>query len=301
MGPTASGKTALACELLQQLPFEIISIDSAMIYCDMDIGSAKPDQTILTQAPHHLINVISPEETYSVARCREDVFKCGQDIVERGNIPLLVGGTMMYFRALQQGLSTLPAAAPDIRKKLYAEAQNLGWEQLYQRLKHIDPDAANRIHPNDSQRLLRALEVYEITQTPISHYFHQTQQQEDIHFVNLLLMPEDRSWLHARIAARFLEMIHMGLIDEVKQLQKKWALTAAHPSMRCVGYRQVWDYLHDHQDQALLVEKGTAATRQLAKRQLTWLRHWPHGHSFMADHPINLQEMIALIRRILDN
>ncbi|PJD92537.1 MAG: tRNA (adenosine(37)-N6)-dimethylallyltransferase MiaA [Legionella sp.] len=301
MGPTASGKTALACELIQHFPFEIISIDSVMIYREMNIGSAKPDAMTLADAPHHLIDIIDPTDTYSAAQCCEDVLRCGRDIEARGNIPLLVGGTMMYFRALQQGLSLLPASDPKIRSVLMYQAKELGWDVMHQRLQQIDPESAARIHHHDTQRILRALEIYELTQKPMSYWWKATQTQSAIDYVNLLLMPQDRSWLHARIAERFLQMMEAGLINEVRDLIQTWSLTAEHPAMRCVGYRQVWTYLHDHQDQSLLIEQGMAATRQLAKRQLTWLRHWPDGHNFVCENPNNLGEMIALIGRIADN
>lgn len=301
MGPTAIGKTDLACELLQHFPFEIISIDSAMIYRDMDIGSAKPDLAVLAQAPHHLIDILSPEETYSVAQCCTDVLSCAQEIEARGNIPLLVGGTMMYFRALQQGLSALPTADPIIRNTLIIQAQQQGSESMHQQLTAVDPQTAQRIHPNDTQRILRALEVFTLTQQPLSIWQETMQQPIDRHFINLILMPEERSELHERIAHRFKVMVANGFIDEVEHLRQQYTLSTAHPSMRCVGYRQVWDYLDDHHDLSLLTEKGIAATRQLAKRQMTWLRHWPEGHIFSVGKTMNLREMIAFVRQITDN
>ncbi len=301
MGPTAVGKTDLACELLQHFPFEIISIDSVMIYRDMDIGSAKPDPVLLAQAPHHLINILSPEETYSVAQCCADVLRCGQEIEARGKIPLLVGGTMMYFRALQQGLSTLPNADPSVRQTLLDQAQEHGWAHLHQQLATVDPKAAQRIHAHDTQRIMRALEVFTLTQQPLSAWLQTTQHAIQRTFVNLILMPEERGWLHERIAQRFKAMLATGLIDEVQQLCQDYALTAALPAMRCVGYRQVWEYLNNHHDLSLLTDKGIAATRQLAKRQMTWLRHWPEGQVFSIDQTIDLREMIAFIQRIADN
>jgi len=301
MGPTAIGKTDLACALLQHFPCEIISIDSAMIYRDMNVGSAKPDLAVLAQAPHHLIDILSPEETYSAAQCCTDVLRCAQEIEARGNIPLLVGGTMMYFRALQQGLSTLPTADPVIRNAFVTQAQEHGWNYVHQQLAAVDPQAATRIHPHDTQRILRALEVFTLTQQPLSIWQQTTQQSIDRKFINLILMPEERSWLHDRIADRFKAMVTGGLIDEVQHLRQTYTLTAAHPSMRCVGYRQVWDYLQDHQDLTLLSEKGIAATRQLAKRQMTWLRHWPDGHVFSVTETMNHREMIAFIQQITDN
>ena len=301
MGPTAIGKTDLACELLLYFPCEIISIDSAMIYKDMNIGSAKPDKMTLSQAPHHLIDIISPNELYSAAQCCADVRRCAQAIEARGNIPLLVGGTMMYFRALQQGLSSLPAADPGIRSTLVAKAAAHGLEALYRQLGEVDPQAAERIHPHDTQRILRALEVFIVTDQPLSLWQQTTQPTMDCKFVNLILMPQERSWLHARIAQRFNLMLHGGLIEEVQSLRQKYPLTNQNPAMRCVGYRQVWDYLEEHQDLNLLNEKGIAATRQLAKRQMTWLRHWPHGHVFTVNQSPNLREMIAFMQQITDN
>lgn len=302
MGPTAIGKTDLACELLQHFPFEIISIDSAMIYRDMNIGSAKPDPALLAQAPHHLIDILSPEESYSAAQCCTDVLRCGQEIEARGKIPLLVGGTMMYFRALQQGLSTLPQSDPVIRQTLMAQVQAHGLTSLYQQLALVDPETAQRLHAHDTQRIVRALEVYTLTKKPLSVWLQTPSSAVPRTYLNLILMPEDRSWLHGRIAKRFTAMVTQGLIEEVQALCDTYPLTAAHPSMRCVGYRQTWEYLHDHQDHALLIDKGIAATRQLAKRQMTWLRHWPNGQIFtQSPSTLTLREMIAFIQRIADN
>ena len=301
MGPTAIGKTDLACELLHHFPCEIISIDSAMIYRDMNIGSAKPDAAILAQAPHHLIDILSPEETYSVAQCCTDVRHCAEAIEARGNIPLLVGGTMMYFRALQQGLSALPTADPTIRNALMLEAEVQGWAYMHQQLTAVDPQTAQRIHTNDTQRILRALEVFTLTQQPLSLWQETTQPPIQRQFINLILLPEERSELHDRIALRFKAMIANGFIDEVQHLRQKYHLSAAHPSMRCVGYRQVWAYLEEHTDLTILTEKGIAATRQLAKRQMTWLRHWPESHIFSVGKTLNLREMIAFVQQITDN
>ena len=301
MGPTAVGKTGLACELIAHFPFEIISIDSAMIYREMDIGSAKPDPALLAQAPHHLIDILDPNEIYSAAQCCTDVLRCAEDIESRGKIPLLVGGTMLYFRAVQQGLSALPAADLDIRARLSSEAELYGWEYMHGQLAKVDAETAKRIHPNDTQRILRALEVYRITQKPLSIWLQTNQQTIKRSFVNIILMPKERSWLHQRIAQRFKDMISGGFIEEVHNIVQKYALNASHPAMRCVGYRQVWDYLQDHQDKMLLCERGIAATRQLAKRQMTWLRHWSEGEVIPADEKINLREMIAFIQRITDN
>lgn len=301
MGPTASGKTALASELIRQFPFEIISIDSAMIYRDMDIGTAKPSAQELLLAPHHLIDVVDPTESYSAARCCTDVFALCDAILQRGNIPLLVGGTMMYFNALQKGLSVLPEANEVIRKQLEMEAQQLGWDALHLRLTQIDPQAALRIHAHDAQRIQRALEVFYITGRSQTDLLAQESPKPDYQFVNFALMPEDRSWLHNRIATRFHEMLVMGFVEEVQQLQNKWQVNLNCPSMRCVGYRQIIDYLQGDYDKKMMEEKGIAATRQLAKRQLTWLRHWEDALVYNPQNPAFIHEIIAKIKKLLDN
>jgi tRNA dimethylallyltransferase len=301
MGPTAAGKTALACELVQQCPFEIISVDSAMIYRGLNIGAAKPDADTLARAPHHLIDRLDPNETYSAARCVADINALIHAINQRGKIPLLVGGTMMYFRALQQGLATLPDADVAIRERLSQQAAKLGWPYLHHRLSQIDAPSAAKIHPHDTQRIQRALEVYELTHTPMSTLWQQANHLSTVNYINLAIMPDDRSWLHARIAERFRFMLAEGLIQEVEHLVNTWSLTPAHPSMRSVGYRQVLAHLQDEYDYAELIDKGIAATRQLAKRQLTWLRHWPDTTPFRAENPTIEQEVIAFVKQILDN
>ncbi|MDP3705674.1 MAG: tRNA (adenosine(37)-N6)-dimethylallyltransferase MiaA [Legionellaceae bacterium] len=301
MGPTASGKTVLACELVRHFPFEIVSIDSAMIYREMNIGTAKPDQETLLSAPHHLIDIVNPPDSYSAARCCSDVLVCCDSIIKQGKIPLLVGGTMMYFRALQQGLSILPEADESTRLHLFQLAQEHGWGYLHQKLAHVDPSTAARIHPHDTQRIQRALEVFQLTGKPLSVLLNGTANSPDRHFVNLIITPNDRAWLHERIALRFQSMLIEGLLDEVEQVIQKWALTDDCPAMRCVGYRQAHDYLQGAYDYNTLMDKGIAATRQLAKRQLTWLRHWPNGYHFIAENPTNLKEMMELIQQMLDN
>jgi tRNA dimethylallyltransferase len=301
MGPTASGKTDMACELVDHFPLEIISVDSAMIYRGMNIGTAKPDLKTLTEAPHHLIDILDPPESYSAATFCNDVSRLSKLIISRGKIPLLVGGTMMYFRALQEGLSELPQADETIRKELMQKATEKGWAFMHQNLMKIDTISAQRIHPNDTQRVLRALEVYHLTGKPLSEGLQADKKTADIHFVNLMLMPSDRAWLHQRIESRFETMLSQGLVEEVKDLLKQWPLTEAHPSMRTVGYRQVLSYLRGDYDYATLRAKGVAATRQLAKRQLTWLRHWPESHSFSAENPSSKLEIVAIMRQILDN
>lgn len=299
MGPTASGKTAQACELVQQFPMEIISIDSTMIYRGMNIGAAKPEPEVLAHAPHHLIDILDPTEIYSAAQCCDDVQRLCQSIQNRGKIPLLVGGTMMYFHALQQGLSSLPEADDKVRAAILQQAAEQGWAALHKQLTAIDPVSAARIHPNDTQRIQRALEVFAITQKPLSVLWDETKTKPPLRFINLILMPNDRANLHARIAERFKQMLADGLIEEVEQLIEKWSLTASHPSMRSVGYRQVLGYLQGEYNAQTLCEKGIAATRQLAKRQLTWLRHWPDTLPFIVENHTMNQEMVDVIKRVL--
>jgi len=274
MGPTASGKTNAAVELLQRLPVELISVDSALVYRDMDIGTAKPDAATLQKAPHHLIDVIDPTEAYSAAQFRADAMRLMADITARGKVPLLVGGTMLYFKALQSGLGELPQADPAVRARLDAEALQIGWPGMHAKLAKIDPETAARLMTTDSQRVQRALEVCELSGKTMTQLFaEQAATALPYHLLKLALVPSDRSVLHERIALRFEQMLEAGLIDEVKALRAKYpALTADLPSMRCVGYRQAWQYLDGEFGLDELREKGIAATRQLAKRQLTWLR-----------------------------
>lgn len=300
MGPTASGKTARACELVQRFPMEIISIDSAMIYRGMNIGAAKPEADVLANAPHHLIDILDPPEVYSAAQCCTDVQALCQTILSRGNIPLLVGGTMMYFNALQQGLSSLPEADEHVRQSILQQANELGWAAMHKRLAEVDPISAERIHAHDTQRVQRALEVFAITHIPLSTLWNEAKTKPPLRFVNLTLMPDDRANLHARIAERFKQMLNDGFIDEVEQLIKQWSLTANHSSMRSVGYRQVFSYLNNEYDANTLCEKGIAATRQLAKRQLTWLRHWPDTLMFSAESPSIEHVMRTSIEKILN-
>ncbi len=301
MGPTASGKTALACELVARYPFEIISVDSAMIYRDMNIGTAKPTPQELYIAPHHLIDIKDPSESYSAAQFCTDALSLCDAIFKKGKIPLLVGGTMMYFSALQKGLSVLPEANPVIRQQLEDEAALLGWSILHQKLVQIDPESAVRIHAHDAQRIQRALEVYYVTGKTLSAFLEQHKEKPDYHFVNFILFPEQRAWLHERIAQRFDHMLTEGLIEEVKQLQQKWHLTISVPSMRCVGYRQALEYLQGDYDYSTLRDKGIAATRQLAKRQLTWLRHWGAALYYEPQNGAFRDEILAKIEEILDN
>lgn len=301
MGPTASGKTDLAFELAQRYPFEIISVDSAMIYREMNIGTAKPTVADLEKVPHQLIDIIDPDASYSAAGFCSDVHRLCRQIRERKKLPLLVGGTMMYFHALQQGLSSLPQADEVIRGQIAQQAFMDGWEALHQKLATIDPHSALRIHRNDAQRIARALEVYYLTGKPLSAHLEQQKAKKEYHFVNLSLFPQQRSWLHERIGQRFTAMLDQGLIDEVDSLVKKWSMSIDMPALRCVGYRQVFDFLLGQYDFDHLREKGTAATRQLAKRQLTWLRQWPDALYFDPQDKDCSSKIMAKMGEILDN
>jgi tRNA dimethylallyltransferase len=281
MGPTASGKTPLAVQLVQQFPFEIISVDSAMIYRDMNIGTAKPDAETLKIAPHRLINIIDPAENYSAGDFRRDVLREIAAIHQKNKVPLLVGGTMMYFKILLQGIAELPQANQTIRTRLQKIAEDKGWESLHDELQHIDPLAAKHIHHNDSQRIQRALEVFELTGKPISAWQHEmTHSLADYEVIQLAIIPADRQLLHVRIAERFEKMLAQGFEAEVAQLYHRGDLSKELPSMRAVGYRQMWEFLSDDITFDVMREKTIAATRQLAKRQLTWLRSWPELQSF---------------------
>jgi tRNA dimethylallyltransferase len=273
MGPTGVGKSEVALELVRKFSCEIVSVDSAMVYRGMDIGTAKPSKEILAEIPHHLIDIRDPKDGYSVADFQTDVVSAIEDILARNKVPLLVGGTMMYFNALQQGLSDLPSADEKVRAQLAQEAKAIGWHKMHERLQQIDPQAAARIHANDSQRIQRVLEVFMITGKTIT----ELQGKKEIlpyDFINIALMPQDRAQLHERIALRFQKMLDDGFVDEVKKLYERGDLTRDMPSMRSVGYRQVWDYLVGDVDFATMQDKAIVATRQLAKRQLTWLRGW---------------------------
>ena len=301
MGPTASGKTALALEFLSLFPFEIISVDSAMIYREMDIGTAKPSAQELAFAPHHLIDIINPDETFSAAAFVSKTKALCEKIFKQSKIPLLVGGSCLYFSALQRGLAILPEKNEQLRQGLVQRAETEGWQVLYDELRERDPRSALNIHPKDKQRIQRALEVVYLTGKPLSSYFEETVDEPSFSFINLILVPKDRAWLHQRIALRLQTMLKQGLIDEVECLISKWSLTLSHPSMRTVGYRQTREYLEGDCDYDTFCAKAVAATRQLAKRQLTWLRHWPTGQVFSCDEANNMQDMVAVISKILDN
>ena len=273
MGPTASGKTGLAFELADRLPVDIVSVDSAQVFRDMNIGTAKPDASTLARYPHRLIDLISPEERYSAARFRADALQAMADITARGRVPLLVGGTMLYFKALREGLADLPPADPALRAAIDAEAAAHGWPALHAELARLDPATAARLKPNDAQRIQRAVEVLRLSGRPLDEFFAaQRQAALPYRVLALALVPADRAVLHQRIAARFDAMLAAGLVDEVIALRRRYRLEADLPSMRCVGYRQVWEHLEGILPGSALRERGIFATRQFAKRQLTWLR-----------------------------
>ncbi|MGV6827186.1 MAG: tRNA (adenosine(37)-N6)-dimethylallyltransferase MiaA [bacterium] len=273
MGPTASGKTDLAVSLHEKLPVELISVDSALVYRGMNIGTAKPEPEVLARAPHHLIDIRDPTETYSAANFREDALELIDEMHARERIPLLVGGTMLYFNAMQKGLADLPDADPEVRAQLESDLAEFGLAAMHQRLSEVDPDAASRIHSNDPQRILRALEIHQITGQPMSRLLEEQQEQPlPYPVIKLVRAPTDRTVLHDRIASRFDQMLEHGFEGEVRRLMDVPGFSPALPSMRAVGYRQMIEYLLGETDFATMREKGIIATRQLAKRQFTWLR-----------------------------
>lgn len=277
MGPTTAGKTAFAIELTQHLPCEIISVDSAMIYRGMNIGTAKPSPEILQVAPHHLIDQLDPKQSYSAGQFRTDALQLIEEISGRGKIPLLVGGTMLYYKVLHQGIAKLPSANRSLRAELKEQAEKNGWEKLHTDLLLIDPVAAKRIHRHDGQRIQRALEVFYLTgKTITSWQAEETHPLSNFNSYHFALVPADRAVLHARIADRFKQMLEQGFIEEVKTLYERGDLSADLPSMRAVGYKQVWSYLGNIVSYQEMYEQTLAATRQLAKHQLTWLRSWPN-------------------------
>lgn len=275
MGPTASGKTALAMRLADTRPCSLISVDSALIYRSMDIGTGKPTVEELAQYPHQLIDICDPSESYSAARFRDDALAAIEQAVNADKLPVLVGGTMLYFKALIEGIADLPDAEPALRARLEQERQQLGLPVLYARLQQLDPAAAERINANDPQRILRALEVIELTGKPMTELWaHQTAETQPYRYVQVALVP-DRAWLHRRIAMRLDAMLAADFVEEVRALKARGDLHAELPSIRCVGYRQIWDFLDGASNELEMREQALAATRQLAKRQYTWLRKWP--------------------------
>ncbi len=299
MGPTAAGKTDLALMLAECLPCEIISVDSALIYSGMDIGTAKPSPDLLARFPHRLVSFLEPTESYSVARFREDALAAMADITAAGRIPLLVGGTMLYFRALQNGLSALPQADPVVRARLDVEMAERGPEALHQRLTLIDPESALRIHPNDPQRLQRALEVYEITGKNLTQLHAEALPGDFPYNTAKIIVSCDRGVLHERIEKRFHFMLEQGFMGEVKRLKARGNLDLSLPSMRAVGYRQMWEYLEGRYDFEQMTYKGVVATRQFAKRQLTWLRSDVGAEWFDGESPKLRDDVLGYLERRL--
>ncbi len=330
MGPTAAGKTDLALALTERLPCDIISVDSALIYKGMDIGTAKPDKAFLKKAPHRLIDIIEPFESYSVAQFYADAYREMQDITAKGRVPLLVGGTMMYYRIIQQGIANLPSADEQVRKDIVREAQQFGWAHIHAQLEKVDPDSAARIKPTDPQRLQRALEVYRVSGKTMTQLWQEQQSgagkttdnvytgtqshgkaksidREDnvgaglspipYSFVNFSISPIDRKELHQRIEKRFDIMLENGFISEVEGFYQQANITSDMTSMRCVGYRQAWDYLEGTLSYEAMRERGIIATRQLAKRQLTWLRSWPNLYQL----DTNDTKVLAKALKIVEN
>lgn len=299
MGPTASGKSNIATEIAQYLPIEIISVDSAQVYREMDIGSAKPDKQTQAAIPHHLIDLIDPDEHYSAAQFRKDALTKMAEITASGKIPLLVGGTMLYFKALREGLSELPSANEDLRKHIEMMAEKKGWPGMHATLRKLDPASAARIQAHDSQRIQRALEVYYLTGKPLSEILSQPRPMLlPYRLASIALLPSDRRILHERILLRFKKMIEMGLIDEVCALLKRYDVNADAPSMRCVGYRQVYKYLDNQISFTQMHDMGVAATRQLAKRQLTWLRGMTGYQAFDCLSDNLPQQIIAYLKTL---
>ncbi len=297
MGPTASGKSTLSLELAAILNGEIISVDSSLVYRGMDIGTAKPSAELRNMVPHHLIDLLDPSEVYSAGRFRREALALIERISHNGRLPILVGGTMLYFNALLRGLATLPRADSEIRRRIDAEAARVGWPVLHEKLVRIDPRAALRIHPNDGQRIQRALEVYQLTGKPLSQWWAQDGEIDlPFHVVKVALAPESREMLHRRIAVRFHEMLQQGLVEEVRTLWQREDLHLGLPALRSVGYRQVWQYLEGQYDLVTMTEKAVIATRQLAKRQFTWLRREPEIHWFQSGDP----EVVAKVSSIIE-
>ncbi|NQY34551.1 MAG: tRNA (adenosine(37)-N6)-dimethylallyltransferase MiaA [Alteromonadaceae bacterium] len=298
MGPTASGKTALAMALYDTLPCDIISVDSALVYRDMNIGTAKPTSKELQQYPHRLINIKDAAESYSAAEFCKDALAEIAEIRANNRIPLLVGGTMMYFKSLIDGISPLPEANEQIRKSITLEAQEKGWEHMHQLLQACDPKAADRIHPNDPQRLIRALEVFRLTGNTLSQLTQTKGDKVEGDVLQFAIAPIERKTLHERIELRFNQMIEQNFEQEVVNLKQRGDLHHDLPSIRCVGYRQMWQYLDGDLDHEEMIFRGVCATRQLAKRQLTWLRNWPNLHWLNMEDEFNLQQILSCVSKL---
>ncbi len=280
MGATATGKTDLALEISRHFEVEIISVDSALIYRGMNIGTAKPEPEILQSVPHHLVDIIDPAEAYSVWDFVQQSRRLVDEISARGRIPLLVGGTMMYCNAFERGLNRLPEANQALRQRLDQEAQQVGWQAMHDKLAEVDPVTASRIRPTDAQRIQRALEVYQLAGVPLSQLHQQQSTAYPGQIEKIILAANDRAELHRRIASRFLDMLEQGFVEEVEGLKSRADLNLSLPSMRCVGYRQLWQFLDGELSRQEMIDKGVAATRQLAKRQITWLRKQPQENAF---------------------
>ena len=298
MGPTASGKTRLALDLARVLPFEVVSVDSAQVYRDMNLGTAKPSIAQRAAVPHHLIDIIDPTEAYSAARFREDALRLMREITARRRIPLLVGGTMLYFKVLREGLSDLPESDAKVRADIDAAAAQRGSQALHAELARVDPETATRLKPTDAQRIQRALEIFRISGKPMSQLLRRGKSAAlPFRLIELALVPSDRGALHRRIEERFDAMLERGLVEELRALRERYALRPGLPSMRCVGYRQVWQFLEGQIDRDELRNRGIFATRQLAKRQLTWLRATPEIRSFDCLDLAVSAKSIAFVRR----
>ncbi|HEX2012381.1 MAG TPA: tRNA (adenosine(37)-N6)-dimethylallyltransferase MiaA [Roseateles sp.] len=298
-GPTGCGKTAAALALAEFLPVEIISVDSALVYRGMDIGTAKPTAAERAAVPHHLIDILDPRDSYSAAQFARDAKALAAEILARGRLPLLVGGTMLYFKALFDGLSSLPQGDETLRAELDAEAERIGWPGMHAKLAAVDPITAARLAPGDSQRIQRALEVWQLTGRPLSTLHAEQERSAGVDWPLLSLEPQDRAWLHERLAQRFHQMLAQGLVAEVEALRTRGDLSLDLPSMRCVGYRQAWEAL-DAGDMRSLPERGIAATRQLAKRQITWLRSMPRRQIIDCQLPDAPLHLLAAAHRLLN-
>lgn len=299
MGPTASGKTALACSLADRFPLGLISVDSALVYRGLDIGTAKPDALTLRRYPHALVDIRDPTESYSAADFRADALDTMQRLSDAGKIPLLVGGTGLYFRALERGLSDLPASNPEVRATINAEAETIGWPAMHARLADLDPTAAHRIRPSDPQRIQRALEVIEMTGKPLSEQQGQRRPRPPWRFLKLTLMVDDRSVLHERIVQRFDAMLEAGFLDEVRGLRERRDLHTDLPAIRAVGYRQAWEFLDGAVDADTFRYQAIAATRQLAKRQITWIRSELDARCFDADDATTSSRVVNAVEEFI--
>ena len=297
MGPTAAGKSQIAIELVQRLPCDIVSVDSVMVYRGLDIGTAKPTLAEQAIAPHRLIDICDPKEIYSAGQFRQDALREISDIHSHQRIPLLVGGTMLYFHVLQNGLNDLPAADEEIRAELTAQAEQQGWSALHERLQKIDPIAAARIHPNDAQRIQRALEIYYVAGKNLTHLTQTENPEFPYQFINIVVAPSDRTWLQERIAKRFEVMLELGFLEEVERLYRRGDLNTELPAIRAVGYRQVWDYFAGKLNYAEMCERAIIATRQLAKRQLTWLRSWKNAEWIVCEDGNAIEKIISLCKK----